>query len=106
MDKHPVINAGAASSHGRRGNNDGSDNDISAKPEKLNRPGISKGCTSEDWGYFSSIWTSYKTATKLSGHDAKTQLLACCDAELRRDLHGTDKLIENKTEADIMKAVL
>ena len=86
MDKHPVINAGAASSHGRRGNNNGSGNDISAKPEKLNRPGISKSCTSEDWGYFSSIWTSYKT--------------------LRRDLHGTDKLIENKTEADIMKAVL
>ena len=69
MDKHPVITAGAASSHGRRGNNDGSGNDISAKPEKLNRPEIIKGCTSEDWGYFSSMWTSYTTATKLSGHD-------------------------------------
>ena len=35
----------------------------------------------------------------------KTQLLACCDAELRRDLHRTDKLIENKMEADIMKVI-
>ena len=35
----------------------------------------------------------------------KTQLLACCDAELCRDLHRTDTLIENKMEADIMKAI-
>jgi hypothetical protein len=75
------------------------------KPEKLNRPVITKGCTTEDWGYFTSMWDSYKTATKLSIADTKTQLLACCDSDLRRDLHRTDKVLEHKSEADILATI-
>lgn len=76
-----------------------------AKPEKLSRPTISKGCSSEDWGYFTTVWSSYKKATKLSPSDTNVQLLACCDGDLRRDLHRTDKALEQKAEADILKTI-
>jgi hypothetical protein len=75
------------------------------KPEKLNRPAVGKGCTSEDWGYFSYLWTSYKTATKLPVADTNVQLLACCDADLRKDLHRTDKEIEQQPEDAILTAI-
>ena len=77
----------------------------STRPEKLHRPLISKGSSSEDWSYFVSTWTSYKNATKLSAVDVNVQLLACCDADLRRDLHRVDRLLEGKAEKEILAAI-
>ena len=34
--------------------------DSHAKPEKIHRPTIAKGCSTEDWGFFTSLWSSYK----------------------------------------------
>lgn len=58
----------------------------SAKPEKIKRPSISVGSSTEDWVYFQSRWSTYKNATKLSGQDVMVQMLECCDDVLRRDL--------------------
>ena len=48
--------------------------DVGTKPKKLPRPSISKGVTTEEWGYFTNLWSSYHEATKLSTNDAQTQL--------------------------------
>ena len=76
-----------------------------AKPEKLDRPTVAKGCTSEDWTYFTSLWASYKAATKLPTTDINVQLLACCDTDLRKDLHRTDKELEQKDEDAILLTI-
>ena len=76
-----------------------------AKPEKLDRPTVAKGCTSEDWTYFTSLWASYKAATKLPTTDINVQLLACCDTDLRKDLHRTDKELEQKGEDAILLTI-
>ena len=78
---------------------------VTAKPEKLIRPTMSRGCTNENWEYFKSQWNSYKNATKLTAENLNVQLLACCDHELRRDLHRTDKKLEEKTETQILAAI-
>ena len=44
--------------------------DVGTKLEKLPRPSISKGVTTEEWGYFTNLWSSYREATKLSTNDA------------------------------------
>ncbi len=79
--------------------------DTVAKPEKLPRPTVSKGITSEEWGFFKSLWCTYKAATKLTSTDARIQLLACCDPELRRDLYRTDNCIEDKAIDIIMNNI-
>ena len=59
---------------------------IKAPVEKVRRPTISLSGTSEDWSYFLSRWEDYKAATKLQSAECITQLLECCEEQLRRDL--------------------
>ena len=49
-----------------------SSSDTISKPEKLPRPTVSKGISSEERGYFQR--RTYREATKLKGNDAQTQL--------------------------------
>ncbi len=79
--------------------------DASVKPEKLPRPSISTGVTTEEWNYFTSLWESYRDATKLSTADSRTQLLACCDTDLRRDLHRTDSQLCSKSVDVILSTI-
>ena len=59
---------------------------VSITAEKITRPQVKAGGSSEDWEYFSSRWSEYKQATRLTGADCVIQLLECCDEALRRDL--------------------
>ena len=61
----------------------------SFKAEKAKRPEITADVSDEDWSYFSSRWTQYKKTTGLTGEDIMTQLLECCNEQLRRDHHRT-----------------
>ena len=78
---------------------------ITAKPEKVSRPKISSGSSSEDWQYFVQRWDDYKAAIKIFGSDIKMQLLECCDESLRRDLHRSDKSISGKEEKAIRATI-
>ena len=62
-----------------------------AQPEKLKRPSISVGSSTEDWSYFQSRWNTYKSATRLSGEAIMVQMLECCDEALRKDLNRVYK---------------
>ena len=76
-----------------------------AKPEKVSRPKVASGSSSEDWQYFVQRWADYKAATNIYGSDIKMQLLECCDESLRRDLHRSDKTISSKNETAILSAI-
>ena len=78
---------------------------MTAKPEKVSRPKIANGSSSEDWQYFIQRWGDYKAATKISGNDIKIQLMECCEESLRRDLHRSDKSISSKDENVISSAI-
>ena len=59
------------------------------KAEKVRRPTITIGGTSEDWSYFMNRWTEYKAATQIAADDAVYQLLETCHDDLRKDLNRT-----------------
>ena len=59
---------------------------LTAKVEKVRRPTISSGGTSEAWSYFTTRWSEYTQATGVTGTDLVIQLLECCDDNLRRNL--------------------
>ena len=78
---------------------------ITAKPEKVSRPKVASGSSSEDWQYFIQRWTDYKNATKICGEDIKVQLMECCEESLRRDIHRSDKSMSSKSETEILSAI-
>ena len=73
-----------------------------AKAEKVRRPGVTSGVTSEDFNYFLQRWTDYKAATLLSGADIIYQLLECCDENLRKDLARTYGSLSSQTEKNVI----
>ena len=54
--------------------------------EKVRRPDITTGGTTEDWVYFTLRWGDYVRATRIRGTEQAIQLMECCDEALRRDL--------------------
>ena len=76
------------------------------KVERFRRPLISSAGTSEEWQYFLTRWTEYKTVTKISGTDQVFQLLECCDEQLWKDFtHAAGGSLTNKPEADVLAAI-
>ena len=43
--------------------------------ERIRRPTLSTGGSSEEWAYFTSRWADYVTATKIEGREQVIQLL-------------------------------
>ena len=77
------------------------------KTEKIRRPTVSTGGTSEEWAYFLSRWNDYKMATGISGSVAVIQLLECCDEALRKDLTRANggTTLTGKSETDVTEAI-
>ena len=61
----------------------------SCKVEKVKRPSISAGCSSEEWSYFTTRWQEYVEVTKILGKESIIQLLECCDENVHNDLTRT-----------------
>lgn len=79
---------------------------VSITAEKVTRPRVRAAGSSEDWEYFTSRWTEYKQATRLTDADCVVQLLECCDEALRRDLtRFSGGSLSTKTEADVLTAM-
>ena len=76
-----------------------------AKVEKVLRPTIDTICTTEDWSYFESRWSEYKSATQIAGHELIIQLLECCSPLLRRSLYNTCGTVLNDSEQNIITAI-
>ena len=78
----------------------------SAKAEKAKRPELTADVSDKDWSYFSSRGTQYKKATGLTGEDIVTQLLECCNEQLRRDHHRTFSGATESNDEDTVLAQL
>ena len=72
-----------------------------SKAEKVSRPTIKMGSTEDDFIFFKCLFESYKRSCQLTDiTDIRDQLLACCETDLRRDLHrylgtGVDTMYQN-----------
>ena len=76
------------------------------KVEKVRRPTVSAGGSSEEWSYFLTCWQDYVEATIVMGKDRVVQPLECCDEQLRKDLtRNTGDLLTNKTVDEVMAAI-
>ena len=78
---------------------------VAAGVEKIKRPSIAAGGTTEEWTYFTQRWTTYKAATHLDGPDAVYQLLDCCEEELRRDLARLFGDLSKATESTVLQRI-
>ena len=77
-----------------------------AKVEKVRRPTISAGGTSEEWTYFLTRWSEYEKATGITGDDCIIQLLECCDEPLRKDLtRSAGGSLTTKTVDQVLAAI-
>ena len=76
------------------------------KVEKVRRPTIAIGGSTEDWQYFTTRWKEYVSATKLTGADVVIQLLECCDEPLRKDLtRSAGGSLTNKTADEVLASI-
>ena len=58
------------------------------RAEKVSRPTIKMGSSEDDFIFFKCLFESYKRSCQLTDvTDIRDQLLACCETDLRRDLH-------------------
>ena len=79
------------------------------KAEKVSRPTIKMGSSEDDFILFKCLFESYKRSCQLTDIvDIRDQLLACCETDLRRDLHrylgtGVDTKSEGELLAEIKK---
>lgn len=77
-----------------------------AKMEKLRRPSIALAGTAETWSYFLTRWGEYKRGTKITGSDIVTQLLECCEEDLRKDLtRAAGKSLVDSDEEEVLTAM-
>ena len=79
------------------------------RAEKVNRPTIKMGSSEDDFIFFKCLFESYKRFCQLTDDtEIRDQLLACCETDLRTDLHrylgtGVDIKSEVKLLAEIKK---
>jgi hypothetical protein len=77
-----------------------------AKVEKVKRPTLSSGGSSEEWTYFTTRWKDYVSATKVTGQEKVVQLLECCDEGLRRDLtRSAGASLTDSTEDQVLESI-
>jgi len=79
---------------------------VVAKPGKVKRPVVTLAGSNEDWQYFTTRWSEYKSATKIAEDDIVLQLLECCDESLRRDLtRNAGGSMSTQSEETVLKAI-
>jgi hypothetical protein len=76
------------------------------KTEKIRRPKLSTGGSSEEWSYFLTRWQDYADATKIAGKEKVIQLLECCDEHPRKDLtRSAGGSLASKPIDEVMSAI-
>ena len=76
-----------------------------AKTERMQRSTVSTEITLQKWSYFVWNWELYKKHTNIGEGNISTELLACCDDNLRSNLFRANNTIHTSTENDILEAI-
>ena len=78
-----------------------------SKPQGRESPTIKMGSSEDDFIFFQCLFESYKRSCQLTNEtDIRDQLLACCETNLRRNLHrylGTG--VDNKTKVELLAEI-
>ena len=75
------------------------------KPPKLNRPGITKGLSEEEWNIVSKKWEIFKNSTNIPVAQLSTQLWQCCDEDLTSELFRDVPDISTIAEVDLLARI-
>ena len=75
------------------------------KPEKVGRPSFDLDQSTDKWAYFKTRWTTYKTATGITGGAVQIQLMETCSESLRFAMFQSDPQIGSKSEDLILAAM-
>ena len=74
-----------------------------SKAPPLDRPKLEPGTSLADWNFFSSRWTSFKTASDVPPDKVVHQLLGSLDTDLQRLLYRENNKPENLSEKDLLE---
>ena len=97
-----LLNNHSSTAHSNSNQGHANTQDRAARPV---RPLITPEITPHQWANTERYWNVYKKAARLNVGDTTTQLITCCDVELRDRLFDTHSDIEEKSEADVLKAI-
>ena len=78
----------------------------STKTEKVRRPTISMGGSTEYWSYFLIRWSDYKEATGIRGRELIIQLFGCSDEDLLKDLtRYAGRILTDQTREKVLEKI-
>ena len=69
------------------------------------RPTITTELTPQQWSNIIRYWKIYKKESRLNPENVTTQLITCCDVELRNQLFNAHSKIEDKEEEEVLKSI-
>ena len=76
-----------------------------SRAERMQRPTVSSEISNEIWSYFKWCYAMYTRHANINVADRPTELLACCDYDLRRNLFRANNKVDESTEEQILKAI-
>ena len=76
---------------------------LTGRAERMKRPSITTETSMQQYSFFLRNWTLFKKY--LNEEEITTELLACCDEELRGNLFRAHISIENSTEKVVLEAI-
>ena len=94
-----LISIHAASFHPKQAETPG------AKIEKVRRPTLSQGGSTEDWEFFLVRWREYKLATNIQGQQMISQLIECADNDLQKAIYRVYGSLADYTEENALKEI-
>ena len=78
---------------------------IQDRAQRPQRPIITTELTPQQWSNIIRYWKIYKKEARLNTTNIITQLITCCDEELRNQLFNAHSEIEEKEEEEVIKAI-
>lgn len=76
-----------------------------SRAERMQRPTVSSEISNEVWSYFKWSYDMYTRHANITEDEKPTELLACCDVVLRRNLFRANHKIGEATEEEILQAI-
>ena len=75
------------------------------KPPKVDRPRVTRGISGEEWATFEHKWTMFKNATHIGCDEMTSQLLACCEGELKNAIYNDSGDVAEMSGDNLLKVI-
>ena len=78
---------------------------IQNRAQRPERPTITTELTPQQWSNIIRYWKIYKKEARLNETNITTQLITCCNEDLRNQLFNAHSQIEDKEEEEVLKSI-